>query len=25
VATLSASSEIQEKVIKLVPTPQGGY
>ena len=25
VATLSASSKIQEKVIKLVPTPQGGY
>ncbi len=25
VATLSASSEIQEKVIKLVPTAQGGY
>ena len=25
VATLSASSEIQEKVIKLVPTSHGGY
>ena len=25
VASLSASSEIQEKVIKLVPTAQGGY
>jgi len=25
VATLSASSEVQEKVIKLVPTAQGGY
>jgi hypothetical protein len=25
VATLSASSEIQEKVIKIVPTAQGGY
>ena len=25
VETLSASSEIQEKVIKLVPTSQGGY
>ena len=25
VATLSASSEIQEKVVKLVPTAQGGY
>ncbi len=25
VATLSASSEIQEKVIKLVPTAHGGY
>ncbi|UCD71558.1 MAG: pilus assembly PilX N-terminal domain-containing protein [Syntrophobacterales bacterium] len=25
VATLSASSQVQEKVIKLVPTAQGGY
>ncbi len=25
VASLSASSEIQEKVVKLVPTAQGGY
>ena len=25
VASLSASSEVQEKVIKLVPKPQGGY
>ena len=25
VASLSASSEVQEKVIKLVPTAQGGY
>jgi len=25
VTTLSASSEVQEKVIKLVPTGQGGY
>ncbi len=25
VASLSASSELQEKVIKLVPTAQGGY
>jgi hypothetical protein len=25
VATLGASSELQEKVIKLVPTAQGGY
>ena len=25
VASLGASSEVQEKVIKVVPTPQGGY
>jgi hypothetical protein len=25
VASLSASSEVQEKVVKLVPTAQGGY
>ena len=25
VASLSTSSEVQEKVIKLVPTAQGGY